>query len=152
MGTYVWLVCGWLNDLRMDTNNTNFKEIGLRAQNMLTILGSIINIVGGPIWPLSEHKNWNKWLQARFRFAKHLVLIACFISYRKWVRREKLSELSTCMLTGAHSSHSDILETINTAFMSRKVICQLSTLHPSPLSFSSSRSSRLHALSSTWSL
>ena len=40
----------------METQNTSFKEIRLRAPNMLTI-GSIVNIVGGPIWPLREHKN-----------------------------------------------------------------------------------------------
>ena len=33
-----------------------FKDIGLYAQNMLTILGSIVNKLDKPIWPLNEHK------------------------------------------------------------------------------------------------
>ena len=60
------------------------KEIGLTAQNMFTILGSIVNIIGpgggeGRIWALNEHESlhfdndksylyelqklWGKWLQ-----------------------------------------------------------------------------------------
>ena len=32
------------------------REIGLHAQNMLTILGSVVNMIGGgAIWPLDEH-------------------------------------------------------------------------------------------------
>ena len=34
-------------DVRTDAIKTWLKEIGLRAQNFLTILGSIINITGG---------------------------------------------------------------------------------------------------------
>jgi len=34
----------WLDvDLRMDTKETHIKEIGLYAQNLLTILDSIVN-------------------------------------------------------------------------------------------------------------
>ena len=33
------------------------REIALCAQNMLIILGSIVNIIGTPIWPLNEHVN-----------------------------------------------------------------------------------------------
>jgi hypothetical protein len=35
------------------------KEIGLCAQNMLTILGLIVNMIGGLIWPFNEHKDLN---------------------------------------------------------------------------------------------
>ena len=33
------------------------EEIGIRAQNMITFLGSMVNmIIGrGPIWPFHEH-------------------------------------------------------------------------------------------------
>ena len=31
----------------MDTKKTYFKEIGLYAQNLITILESIVNIIGG---------------------------------------------------------------------------------------------------------
>ena len=66
------------------------KEIGQHARNTLTIMGPIVNMIGGgPIWPLNEHKNphygndirysyerqhlWiGKWLHARFEFANHL--------------------------------------------------------------------------------
>ena len=43
------------------------KEIGLRVHNVITILGSIDNIVGeggGVVWPLNEHKSLhfdNEW-------------------------------------------------------------------------------------------
>ena len=30
-----------------------------------------------------------KWLWPQFGFASHLGLIACFITYEKWVQREK---------------------------------------------------------------
>ena len=33
------------------------EEIELRAQNMLTILVLMFNMIEGPIWPLNEHKN-----------------------------------------------------------------------------------------------
>ena len=32
------------------------KDIGPRAQNMLTILSSIVNTIGRPLWPLNEHE------------------------------------------------------------------------------------------------
>ena len=34
-----------------------FKEIGLRAQHMITILGSLINIWWGSKSPFNEHDN-----------------------------------------------------------------------------------------------
>jgi hypothetical protein len=33
------------------------KELDLRVQNMLIILDSILNLIGGPILPLNEHEN-----------------------------------------------------------------------------------------------
>ena len=40
----------WLDvDVRTDTARHVFNEIELQAQNLLTILGLIINIIGGPI-------------------------------------------------------------------------------------------------------
>ena len=33
------------------------KRVRLHAQNMITILGSIVNIIGRHIWPFNEHKN-----------------------------------------------------------------------------------------------
>ena len=35
---------------------------------------------------------WDKWLQAWVGFANHLALIACSISYEKWVSREKCAK------------------------------------------------------------
>ena len=38
----------WLGvDPRADTKKMCLKDTGLRAQNILTILGSIVNMVGG---------------------------------------------------------------------------------------------------------
>ena len=43
-----------------DAKKTCSKEIGLCAQNMTTILGSIVNIiVGGSICPLDERENFH---------------------------------------------------------------------------------------------
>ena len=44
---------------RTYTNRQVYKEIGLRAQNMITILRSIVNIIGGGggvACPFNEHK------------------------------------------------------------------------------------------------
>jgi hypothetical protein len=32
------------------------KEVGLLAQNMLTILDSTVHIIGEPTWPFDDHK------------------------------------------------------------------------------------------------
>ena len=70
------------------------KEIRRCAQNMITILSLIINIIeGGPVWPFNEHENrrfnkifigfqffLGKWLWLQFGFANHLVVMVCFIS------------------------------------------------------------------------
>ena len=32
-------------------------DIALRAQNMVSILGAIVNIIEGPIRPFNEHEN-----------------------------------------------------------------------------------------------
>jgi len=48
----------WLGmDLRTGTKNTSLKENGLHAQNMLTILGSIVNMIGVTYMTLNEHEN-----------------------------------------------------------------------------------------------
>ena len=43
----------------------SLKENGLPAQNMITVLGSIVNIIAGElIWPFNEHENLhfdNEW-------------------------------------------------------------------------------------------
>ena len=44
----------------MDTKKTHvlcFVRVKLRTHNMYTILGSIANIFGEPMWPFKEHKN-----------------------------------------------------------------------------------------------
>ena len=71
-------------------------EIRLHAQNLLTVLSSIFNIVGRTLWPFNKPENlclresyaleklWGKWLQLQFEVVYHLTLIAWFISYEKW--------------------------------------------------------------------
>ena len=45
-------------DLRTDLKKDMcLKDIELRAQNMLTNLGSIFSMIGGPIWPFNAHNN-----------------------------------------------------------------------------------------------
>ena len=45
---HLYLNAMWLGvDLRMDTKKTRSKEIGPCAHNMLTILGSIVNMIEG---------------------------------------------------------------------------------------------------------
>jgi hypothetical protein len=48
------------------------KEIGPCAQNMLVILSSIVNMVGGFVWPLNGHGNLyfdNEWdIHMSFKF------------------------------------------------------------------------------------
>ena len=53
---HLYLSGGWLRaDVITETKKTCLKEIGLRAQKLLTILGSVVNIIwgerGGPMWP-----------------------------------------------------------------------------------------------------
>ena len=71
-------------DVRTNTKkDMHSEEIGLQAPNLLTILGSKVNIIrgwGGGIWPFNELKNlqfdnsselqklWGKWLWPWFRF------------------------------------------------------------------------------------
>ena len=90
------------------------KEVGLHAQSMLIILGSIVNMIRGDlydrllstrittlitnkifIWALQI---WGKWLQAQFGFANHHGRIACFITYMKWCK-EKSTHLRHVYLT-----------------------------------------------------
>ena len=82
--------------------DTCLIEIGLRAQNMLTILGSMVNMIEAD---LHDHlmdtrtftlkyircsyelqKLRGKWLCPQFGFANHLALVAYFRSYQNWVQ------------------------------------------------------------------
>ena len=57
---FKWYVvrCGSKNGHQ---NDTWLKDIGLCAQNMLSILGSLINLFKGPIWLFNEHENLQFW-------------------------------------------------------------------------------------------
>ena len=46
LDTYIWVVCDWLWVQNGHQKNTWIKEIDLHAQNMPTILGSIVNMIG----------------------------------------------------------------------------------------------------------
>ena len=68
------------------------KEIGLCS--IVNVIRAMINIIGGPVWPLNEHEIFTltmnkKFVQGRYGIANHLALFECFISYEKWVQREK---------------------------------------------------------------
>ena len=97
IGHLFWVVCGqvWLQERKRHV----FK-IGLLAQNMITITGSIVNINGGdPFAHLMStgiftlimnnifvwvQKIMRKWLRHQFGFANHFVLLTCLISQEKW--------------------------------------------------------------------
>ena len=88
-------------------------EIGLHAESMLTILSSVLNMIGGSIQPLKEHKNLHfyyeldihmsaenyesPWLWAWLKFANPSQMV-CFISSEKWVHREKYPNEHTSIL------------------------------------------------------
>lgn len=50
LDTYIWVGCGV--NLRTNTQKKSAKEIELYTQDMLTVLCSIVNMMGRPIWPL----------------------------------------------------------------------------------------------------
>ena len=67
------------------------KKIGLCS--IVNVIRAMINIIGGPVWPLNEHEIFTltmnkKFVQGRYGIANHLALFECFISYEKWVQRE----------------------------------------------------------------
>ena len=87
--------------------NGHQKENGRRAQNVVTILGRVVDMMWGrggqdrgPVWLLNEHENlhfgewirylyklhklWGKWAPwIRFGYANHLALFACFVTYEE---------------------------------------------------------------------
>jgi hypothetical protein len=58
-----YLSVKWLGvDLRMDTKNTCIKKrFGLSAQKLLTILGSIVNVVGVTSMPILRAQESSLW-------------------------------------------------------------------------------------------
>jgi hypothetical protein len=58
MDTYIWVVCGSKNRHQKDMW---FKEIGLRTQILLIVLGSMVNVTvregEESILPFTEHEN-----------------------------------------------------------------------------------------------
>ena len=57
---HLYLSGMWLNLVpTIDQKDMSSKGIGLRAQNMLTLLGAVVNMYfgGGGIWSLNKHTN-----------------------------------------------------------------------------------------------
>ena len=94
----------------METNKGMcLNEIMQCAQNMLIVLNSMVDLIWGggePIWPLYEHETLHfegekdvhmSYVNIIVRqttkctpwICFHLELIVCFVSYKKWVPREK---------------------------------------------------------------
>ena len=48
--TPIWVVCGLVGYKNGHQKDTCSKEIGPHAQNMMTIPGSIVNIIGGDLY------------------------------------------------------------------------------------------------------
>ena len=65
------------------------EEIGLPPQNMMTILGSIVNINKEDLHFDNElQKEWEKLLQPRHGFSNLHILIDCFIFQQKWASQK----------------------------------------------------------------
>ena len=56
--------------LRVDVSTDTKKDIGLRAQNFLTPLGSIVNIIGG--WGLGVIQLFNELKNLQFEYSSEL--------------------------------------------------------------------------------
>ena len=96
-------------DLRRDTQTIHVHicaEVGLCAQKLLSILGSMLNIIDGDLYDHLMSEKWNNHFGNKFdnhmnsknykesgyiwpRFVNHLTLIACIVSCKKWVRSRK---------------------------------------------------------------
>ena len=94
-------MCESKNSLTLETYVFK-KKIGLRVQNMLIILTSVVNMIEGPymitrifivvinkifIW---ASQLWDKWQSIGFTFVSYLALNVCFISYEKWVQTRSI--------------------------------------------------------------
>ena len=105
--TVEWYVVRWCKNGHQ--RDFCFKKIGCSAENMLTILGSMVDRLGGYIdsprpFNVKEHLHfkqansckfwkslWGKGLKTWFGIGNHLTLIAYFTTYE---RRRKLAYLS----------------------------------------------------------
>ena len=80
LDTYVWVDVGGCGSKNGHQKDMSFKEIRLvRAQNRLIVIGSVVNIVGGPIWAFNEHEDCHfdhveSGCTLDFGYANHLVL------------------------------------------------------------------------------
>jgi hypothetical protein len=93
-------VCESKNSLALETYVFK-KKMGLRVQNMLIILSSVVNMIEGTYmitriftFVMNKIFIWasqlrGKWQPALFEFVDYLALNVCFISYEKWVQKEK---------------------------------------------------------------
>ena len=98
---HLYMSGGWLRaDLIMETKKTCLKEIGLSAQKLLTILGSIVNIIwgerGGPMWPSNGSPQWTLKIHINLKLDPKLsrinpgffkfVRLTCGLEYSKTFR------------------------------------------------------------------
>lgn len=98
---FEWYVT-WSGSKVRHKKYTCLEKIGLGAQNMLIILGWMVNMIVGtymsPKW--ARESSLKIFIRAPkivwFGFANDLALNACFISYQKWVHWEK------CHITHVH--------------------------------------------------
>ena len=94
LGHLIWVVCGLVSLHEQIPKGMYSKEIGLRAQNMITVSSSILNKIGeGGMY---DHLigigvfTFNcKEIGYNLDFANLLVPITCFISYEKCASRKK---------------------------------------------------------------
>lgn len=124
MVTYVWVVYGWvwiLEHHQKDMYAQKRLNYVLNIFDNHSICNNQWNWGGGtymaiwwpresPLWQwtlryLYELQNYKeKWLHARFGVANHLTLLMCFVSYKKWVLKEKIIHSKPAYLTLLPSS------------------------------------------------
>jgi hypothetical protein len=78
MDTYSWVVYG----LVWHSKNLNILNWIVKINENLYV---ILMTIESSLWPLKVYPHEME----KFEFANHLTLIACFVSYKKWMQREQ---------------------------------------------------------------
>ena len=82
--TYVWVVCDmvWLQEQIPKRRVFNRDWTVCSKYNNHLTSAKVFTLIAHEIF-IWAPKVWRKWLWPWFEFANHLILVACFISYKK---------------------------------------------------------------------
>ena len=123
--------------VRCWSKNGHQKEIGVRAQNMLSIQAQYSAWSEELIWTLNEHeiftlimnkiyiwtpRLWDKWIWAQSGSTNHLALIACCIFYKKWVHTTNITLLSNYMMVSFQKKSLRLINSDNLRMFVEKSI------------------------------